>query len=107
MKITKIAISEAVKEATGFDVEIAKCEGFYYWVGNNVCSHFEDSNTYYQYLTDVSLERWVDDFKDKIEYNTPSLTDAEIKEYNRASKLPVGQCTPDEPSVIKLSRKDT
>jgi len=67
LKVTKNNIIKAVKEATGISTELNKFDGTYYWGGSTACL-FKEASTNYTTLThpNLTIESFVDDFKEKI-----------------------------------------
>lgn len=67
MKLSKKKIIEVVSKETGVlvsDIGLFKDSGSYYWSGKaGAC--FSDCCVYINNLEQFSLDRWVDDFKDK------------------------------------------
>lgn len=61
-KLTVKKIVSEIKEKTGIDCELFKVDGIYYW-GGDAAVNFEEACTHFIRLSDVGLERWVDDFR--------------------------------------------
>lgn len=98
MKATKKNITAAILKETGYTVEVEKLGGFLYWVDpinqelkDCCCTFFEDSFIGLQYLYDMTLERWVDDFKYVLNYNEEHVLNGRKAALN-----------PEEVKVIKL-----
>lgn len=106
-KVTKKAIQAAIVEKYNLHdiedaVDVHKCEGFYYW-GGKAASILDQNWTGYQYLTDVTLERWLESFDAEVEefikWNAEegeTLRDRILKTNWDVYAIPA------EPTVIKL-----
>lgn len=64
--MTTKQINKALAIATGHPIAIEKCEGFYYFVSDDLRTSLwlmlaEGTCTYFTRLDDVSMERWIED----------------------------------------------
>lgn len=66
LKPTKKNIEAEIKRIYEVDVELDKIDGFYFWCGK-AASCLNESCIYVKYLSDMPIERWLSDFKSKVE----------------------------------------
>jgi len=57
------SVNEAVA-AAGFPERLARGDGYFYWHGGDA-SQFQSSGVYVSHVSDLSIEQWIDDLKDK------------------------------------------
>ncbi len=70
MRLSKNKILGEISRQYGIDrkyIDLQKTEGFYYWSGDITTVVRGETCTFYQTLGDVSLERWVSDFKELLD----------------------------------------
>lgn len=64
--LTTNKIVKAIKDKFGFDVELFKGDGYYYFVGECV-DNCKSSSVYVNSLNSMTLEMWLFDFNNIIE----------------------------------------
>jgi len=74
-RVTRKAISKAIKEKHGLDVEIIRDpSGYHYFFSDDeetglMLARWYATSVYVNRLTDLSVERWVEEFTDMMEEN--------------------------------------
>ena len=66
MRLTTKAVSKAVRALGYKNVRLVRGKGYYYWTGG-IASRFYEQGVYgINRLNDMSLKRWVNDFRDRV-----------------------------------------
>ena len=64
-RLTLKSVSKAVTEAVGYELELIKGNGYFYFIGTEATPADKDPSTWYgssvyvMRLSDLSLERWI------------------------------------------------